>query len=178
MRHNRRMTIEHLPHDGFVLADGEGRHLDFLNNLATIKLAAGSSGSMSVVEFLAPWGFGPPEHRHNDEDELFIVLEGDLRFYTGGAEMVGGAGSFAHLPRAVPHTFQVISDTARFITVTASATTVPQFDAMVAALGTPTDHPAIPEPAYIDPARVAEVCAAHGIDIVGPPPPPLGGDVR
>lgn len=157
-----------------VLAPGEGQHLDFLNHLATIKVAAGTERSMSVVEFVAPQGFGPPVHRHNDEDELFIVLDGELRFFTGGNEFPGGAGSFAYLPRAIPHTFQVITESARLVNVTASTTTVPRFDQMVAALGTPTRGMAMPEPQPIDPALVAEVCAAHNIDILGPPPPPLG----
>lgn len=56
-----------------VLAQGEGRHLHFLNNLATIKVSPGSDGSMSAVEFLAPKGFGPPLHCHRDEDELGAV---------------------------------------------------------------------------------------------------------
>lgn len=167
------MSIQHSlsAQETIVLGPGEGHHLSFLNNLATVKLSAGETGSMSVVEFLAPHGFGPPEHRHNDEDELFVVLEGELRFFTGGDEIAGGAGTFAHLPRAIPHTFQVMSESARFLNVTAGST--PRFDAMVQALGEPTDRIALPDPAYIDPARVAEVCAAHGIDIVGPPPPPL-----
>jgi quercetin dioxygenase-like cupin family protein len=168
------MSIEHaLASQSLVLASGEGQHLEFLNNLATVKVAAGSEGSMSVVEFLAPEGFGPPEHRHNDEDELFIVLDGELRFFTGGEQFAGGAGSVAFLPRAIPHTFQVVTKSARLINVTASTTTVPRFDQMVAALGTPTDRIDLPELAPIDPARVAEVCKAHNIDIVGPPPPPL-----
>lgn len=167
------MTLEHALAQSIVLAPGEGEHYDFLNNLATVKLAAGDQGSMSVVEFLAPRGFGPPEHRHNDEDELFIVLEGELRFFTGGSEIAGGEGAFAFLPKAIPHTFQVVSDSARILNVTASRTTVPQFDRMVATLGAPTDRLTLPEPGAIDPGAVAEVCATHNIDIVGPPPPPL-----
>jgi quercetin dioxygenase-like cupin family protein len=169
------MSIHHALANPEVIAlgPGEGQHLAFLDNLATIKVPAAGTRSMSVVEFLAPHGFGPPEHRHNDEDELFIVLDGELRFFVGGAEMAGAAGGVAYLPRAIPHTFQVISDSARLINVTASSTTTPRFDEMVAALGAPTDQTGLPEPAPIDPARVAEVCAAHGIDIVGPPPPPL-----
>lgn len=156
-----------------VLADGEGQHYDFLNNLATVKVAAGTDGSMSVVEFLGPQGFGPPEHRHNDEDELFVVMEGELRFFTGGKVLSGGPGTIAFLPRAVPHTFQVVSASARFLNVTSSPSSVPRFDAMVAALGTATNSRSIPEEGYIDPGQVAEVCAAHNIDIVGPPPGPL-----
>jgi quercetin dioxygenase-like cupin family protein len=172
------MTHQHLSHDAIVVPPGEGEHLDFLNHLATIKVPGAASGSMSAVEFLGPRGFGPPQHRHEDEDELFVVLDGELRFFAGGDEMVGGAGALAHLPRTVPHTFQVMTETARFVVVTASGTAPPRFDAMVSALGSPTDRPVIPEPSYIDPSRVAEVCAAHGIEIVGPPPPPLPDDGR
>lgn len=171
------MSIEHtLASQSIVLAPGEGRHLDFLDNLATIKVPAAGERTMSVVEFLAPHGFGPPEHRHNDEDELFIVLEGELRFFTGGEEFDGDAGTFAYLARAIPHTFQVLSESARIVNVTASLATPPRFDEMVAALGTPATRLSLPEPGYIDPAQVAEVCAAHNIDIVGPPPPPLSNN--
>ena len=152
-----------------VLAAGEGQHFEFLNHLATIKLQ-GQGRTMSVVEFLAPQGFGPPEHRHNDEDELFFVLDGEVRFLTGGHEALAGEGGFAHLPHGETHTFQVLSPTARFVTVTASTAGAPRFDQMVSTLGTPTTTVAMPEPGYIDPARVAEVCASFGIDIVGPPP--------
>ncbi len=169
------MTIEHTLANGesIVVAPGDGQHLAFLNQLATIKVAAGSSRSMSVVEFLAPQGFGPPEHRHNDEDELFIVLDGELRFFTGGTEISGETGSVAYLPRAIPHTFQVVSKTARLINVTASTLVVPRFDQMVSELGTPTDQIGMPDPIEIDPGLVAAVCAANNIDIVGPPPPAL-----
>jgi len=154
----------------FVLAANQGHHLEFLNHLATIKVAAGDNGSMSVVEFLAPQGFGPPLHRHLDEDELFIIFDGELQFHTGDRTIPAGAGAYAFLPRAIPHTFQVLTDSARFVNVTSSTAATPQFDQMVTALGAPTRTLAIPEAAYIDPARVAEVCAAHGIEILGPPP--------
>lgn len=155
-----------------ILAPGEGTHLEFLNNLATVKVAAGEHGSMSVVEFLAPEGFGPPMHNHLEEDELFIVLEGTIALHTGGDRFEARAGSYAMLPHAVPHTFQVLTQTARIINVTSSNSTAPRFDRMVAGLGKPTDRLTVPEPTDIDPARVAQVCHDHGIEIVGPPPAP------
>ncbi len=156
-----------------ILEPGGGEHYHFLNHLATVKVSAGPDGQMSVVEFLAPRGFGPPVHRHNDEDELFVVLEGEIVLRTGGVERSCGAGGIALLPRAVPHGFQVLSEQARILNVTGSSSGPPRFDEMVAALGTPTEVPAMPSPGPIDPGHVAEVCAAHGIDILGPPPPPL-----
>lgn len=161
-----------MPH-AVVLAGGEGEHLSFLNQLATIKHSPGSTGSMSIVEFTAPQGLGPPEHIHREEDELFLVLEGELQLMISGQRTTAGEGALAVLPRGVAHTFQVISKVSRFINVTASDTAVPRFDAMVSALGSPTEAGLMPEPGYVDPTHVAEVCAAHGIDIVGPPPAPL-----
>lgn len=177
VRHDRRMTTTHLSQGAYLVPSGEGSHHHFLNHLATVKVAPGDTGAVSVVEFVAPRGFGAPEHRHDTEDEVFIVLEGELRFRTGDAEATGASGSVTYLPRRRSHTFQVLSDTARFIVVNASATAdAPRFAEMVIALGAPTDEPSIPEPVYIDPARVAEICAAHGVDIVGPPPAPLPTD--
>ncbi len=156
------------------LGPGGGEHYHFLNHLATVKVSGGSEGQLSVVEFLAPRGFGPPLHRHNHEDELFLVLAGEIAVRIDGVEERCEEGGIALLPRGVPHGFQVLSEDARILNVTGSSQGAPQFDAMVAALGTPIADPRLPSPVAIDPGDVAEVCAAHGIDILGPPPPPLG----
>lgn len=156
-----------------VIAPGAGTHLHFLNHLATVKVAAGADGAMSVVEFTAPRGFGPPLHRHRDEDELFVVLDGQVAFHAGGDRLVTDTAGVALLPRGLPHTFQVLSHTARFTCVTACRTGEPRFDQMVSRLGVPTHEPRLPEPGYIDATYVADVCQAHGIEVVGPPPAAL-----
>jgi quercetin dioxygenase-like cupin family protein len=158
-----------------VLARGEGTHLHFLNNLATIKVSPGTEGSMSVVEFSANRGFGPPLHTHRDEDELVVVLDGEVAFRSGETELIATTGASAYLPHAIPHTFQVLSETARMLSVTSSASSTPQFDQMVAALGEPVTAPTIPVEMDIDPGQVALINDAHGIDILGPPPAPLAG---
>lgn len=157
----------------FALAANEGRHFHFLNHLATVKVPAGEGGALSAVEFVGPKGFGPPLHCHDTEDEMFIVLDGEMVFRSGDVETVAGEGGYVFLPHGRPHIFQVLSETARFATITASQVVAPEFDRMVTALGTPTDTPELPVPGPIDPAHVAEVCRAHGIEILGPPPAPL-----
>lgn len=157
----------------YLLQRDEGDHRHFLNHLATTKVAAGNDGSMTVVEFVAERGFGPPLHRHLDEDELFILLEGEVHLSSGEQTMVAREGATVFLPHGVAHTFQVHSDTARISTITASATGTPRFDRMVAELGTPIDGTVVPAPIEIDPANVAAVCAANGIEVLGPPPSPL-----
>lgn len=155
-----------------VHAPGSGHHFHFLNHLATVKVR-GEDGAMSVVEFTAPRGFGPPLHRHHDEDELFVVLDGEVAFHLGDDRSVAAAGAIAHLPHAIPHTFQVRSATARFVTVTAVRDGAPRFDQRVAALGVPVTEASLPELGPIDPTHVADVCLAHGVDVLGPPPAPL-----
>ncbi len=156
-----------------VLDPDDGANLHFLNNLATIKVAPGSTGSMSVVEFLSPRGFGPPLHCHRDEDELVVVLDGEVEFRSGDETVVASAGACAYLPHGIPHTFQVLSTTARMLSVTSSAVLSPQFDRMVTALGEPTDEPTLPPETEIDPGHVALISGEHGVDILGPPPAPL-----
>lgn len=155
-----------------VLGPGVGHHLHFLGHLATIRVS-GEAGALSVVEFQAARGIGAPRHLHDDEDELFLVQEGTLVFHVGDVEHPAGPGGLAYLPAGIEHTFQVHSTHARFTCVTASRTASPRFDRMVRALGEPTPAPTLPEPAPIDPGHVAQVCADHGVRIVGPPPAPL-----
>jgi len=157
----------------YVLALDEGEHRHFLNHLATTKVDAGESGSMAAIEFVAPKGFGPPLHAHDDEDELMIVLNGEIAFQTGDDEQIGTAGSTVYLPHGVPHTFQVLSESARFTTVTARLHGAPLFGRFVAELGDDLTNPVTPAPIEIAPAAVAESGARHGITILGPPPPPL-----
>ncbi len=106
------MTTQHLPMEALVLGPDEGTHLHFLNHLATIKVA-GEAGSMNVVEFLAPGGFGPPLHSHRNEDELFVILEGEVSVRSGDIEGLAGRGSCVFLPSGRPHTFQNLSESWR-----------------------------------------------------------------
>jgi quercetin dioxygenase-like cupin family protein len=153
-----------------VLPQGVGGHFAFLNTLATVKLGGDRSGGvLSCVELLAPRGFGPPLHRHDVEDELFYIADGEVRFMAGDTDEVAVSGGTVWLPKLLPHQFQVLSDTARIFQVTTPA----QFEDFVAALGTPMESATLPEPVDIDGAQVAKVCAEFQIEVLGPPPPPL-----
>ncbi len=147
-----------------------GDAFDFLGTLLTVKVdGAGSGGALTCLEVLARRGFGPPLHRHRVEDELFHVVEGEVRYVCGGTDEVVTAGGTVWLPRLVPHQFQVLSGTARYLHVSTPA----GFEHVVAAAGTPIRHPVLPDPHPVDEARLARVCADAGIEVLGPPPPPL-----
>lgn len=157
-----------------VLARDEGTHHHVLGQLATIKATAGDTGSLTAVEVVADRGFGPPLHCHRDEDELVVVLDGEVAFRSGDSETVASTGACAYLPHGVPHTFQVLSASARMLSVTASVAASPQFDKMFEAMGTPAAEPVMPTgPVEVDPGELAAINVAHGVDILGPPPGPL-----
>lgn len=153
-----------------MVARDQGDHFHFLNNLFTAKLTSEqTNGLISVMEFLAPRDFAPPLHQHDLEDELFYIIDGDVWFSCGNAEQVHTTGATVWLPRKLPHTFQVRSETARVLQVSSPA----QFERFVAALGTPTTTPTLPIPEDVDPEHVARVCAEFNIEVLGPPPAPL-----
>ncbi|MGH3676896.1 MAG: cupin domain-containing protein [Mycobacterium sp.] len=152
-----------------LVARDQGEH--FLDTLYTAKInSEQSNGAITAMEFQAPRNFGPPLHRHDAEDEMFYIIAGELWLSCGDVEAVHGEGAVVWLPRGLPHTFQVRSETARVLHVSTPA----QFERMLARLGRPTESPVLPEPAEIDPARLAEVCREFSIEVLGPPPQPIG----
>ncbi|MEO1055903.1 MAG: cupin domain-containing protein [Actinomycetota bacterium] len=157
----------------YILGRDEGLHHHFLNHLATTKVV-GDDAAMSAVEFTMLRGFGPPLHRHDVDDEIIVVLDGTIAVRSGNDKHIATSGAMAFLPHAVPHSFQVLSATARILTISSSAgEPSPSFDSMVAELGERADGPTMPEPSEIDPGHVAAVNSAHGIEVLGPPPSPL-----
>src|SRR5690349_4948705 len=139
---------------------GEGDNFTFLNTLYTAKLnSEQTKGTLTAMEFLAPRNFGPPVHRHDAEDELFYLIEGEMWFSCGDVEAVHGTGAVIWLPRGLPHTFQVRSESARVFQVS----TPGGFEHLVVALGEPSASAELPTPQDIDPGHVAEVCAQFNI---------------
>ena len=150
----------------------EGKHFHFLDTLYTAKVnSEETNGILTAMEFQAPKNFGPPVHRHEAEDELFYLIDGEMWFSCGEVEAVHTTGAVIWLPRGLPHTFQVRSETARVFQVS----TPGGFEQLVGALGRPTEEPALPKPEPIDPGHVADVCRQFGIEALGPPPAPMPG---
>jgi len=68
-----------------------------------------TNGAMSVVEFADPRDHATPLHIHEAEDEVWIVLAGEISFYVGDDRIDLQAGQVAHGPRGVPHAYRVRS---------------------------------------------------------------------
>lgn len=82
-------------------------------NLATILVSSEeTNGTFSLLKTLLRKGFGPPMHVHEREDESNYILEGEIMYQIGEQTIIGRAGDYIHLPKKIPHTFQLISETA------------------------------------------------------------------
>jgi quercetin dioxygenase-like cupin family protein len=89
-----------------------------------------------------------------DEDEMFIVLEGRYSFMTEGEWTEAGPGAVVWLPRGSVHTFRNVGDvTARHWAISTPSgfeTFFARAEALFAAPGGP------------DPARMVALAAEHG----------------
>ena len=65
-----------------------------------------TNGEYSVVVSTTPPDGGPPLHVHENEDELFYVLEGEYEFRCGEKKIRVSKGALVHLPRKLPHGFR------------------------------------------------------------------------
>jgi mannose-6-phosphate isomerase-like protein (cupin superfamily) len=153
--------------DAFFLEAGEGQPIWFLDNRMTVKATAGSTGgAFGLLESVIAPGFSPPLHVHHREDESFWVLEGELTMRCGDQTFRAGPGAFVFLPREVPHTFVVESDTpARMLTLL----TPGGGEGVFIDGGRRPEHDGLPPSAPPDIEALKRVSEHYGAEIVGPP---------
>jgi quercetin dioxygenase-like cupin family protein len=80
-----------------------------------------SGGDWAVVEWRVSAGDEPPMHTHTREDETLYVVEGAITAYVGDETIEVEAGSYAALPKNVPHGFTVRGEHVRLIVTVAPA---------------------------------------------------------
>jgi mannose-6-phosphate isomerase-like protein (cupin superfamily) len=159
----------HTRASGFVVAADEGQPFWFLNTLTITKVGSDQcGGQMSIVDHRVPPGFAPPPHLHHHSDEALLILDGHLDGFCGDHRWRAGPGSLVFMPRAIPHGFAVSDAGPGRIIIVASPG---GFDQFVAAVGEPAPDLCLPVPVPPDPARLTQLAAAHGIQILPPAEP-------
>ncbi len=88
-----------------VVQPGQGRAGQLGPGLGVVFKIWGdeTGGSLSVVEHPFDVGVLVPPHVHSREDELSIVLEGEMGFRSGDRETVLGSGGYIVKPRGELH---------------------------------------------------------------------------
>lgn len=124
-----------------------------------LEVPAHTTGlQLSVMRWQGCAPGGPPLHLHPEQDELFLVDDGEYRFQCEERQFLLRAGDSLFLPRGLPHTFRQISPSGRLRFLYTPAGQMEDFFAALARL----DGPPSPETAHT-------LFAAHGMRVVGPP---------
>ena len=150
------MTIFEGPR-AFKVEGSEARSLHMRGTLWTV-LADGedTDGIVGALDERCPHGIRAPMHVHDDADEIFYVLEGNLTFFVGQQRIEAAPGAFVYLPRFVHHGFQCNSTEARVFNFVTPA----GFEQLILDNGTPTHYDAGPirdDPHSTHPQLSAEV---------------------
>jgi quercetin dioxygenase-like cupin family protein len=74
-----------------------------------------TEGKLSVLEYTGNVKGGPPLHFHNNQDEIFYILEGKYTFQVGEEKYMMTAGDTIFLPRQIPHSFAQISEKGKML---------------------------------------------------------------
>jgi mannose-6-phosphate isomerase-like protein (cupin superfamily) len=100
---------------------GGGERLRFGEVEVVVKASADTTGgAFTIFEESEP--VDTPLHVHENEDELFYVLEGEHVFQVGDQEFRAGPGGLVFAPRGVPHAQRrALPRTGRILVITSPA---------------------------------------------------------
>jgi mannose-6-phosphate isomerase-like protein (cupin superfamily) len=104
-----------------VVAAGGGERLNVLGEDIRVKLSgAETRGEFALFLETTPPNAGPPPHIHGNEDETFVVIEGEYEFLVGSETKRVKAGDVVYGPKGVPHTFKNVGAVVGRMYVTAT----------------------------------------------------------
>lgn len=94
-----------------IVKNSEGMVLNVLGDNQNIKLTGkDTNGQYTLIEQNNLPGVGIPPHVHENEDEVFQVLEGQVEISVGGKMRTLNAGDLIFCPKGVPHSWKVIGE--------------------------------------------------------------------
>lgn len=161
--------IEEMQAKTILLENKQGRPLWHLDALLSFKaLSTETNAQFWAAEGLADSRMAVPLHLHTQEDEFWFVLEGEFRFTIGDQTSTGGPGTFIYIPRNVPHSFQVLSATGRWLGGGIGS----GFDQWFFETGEPAQTLTLP-PASVVPPNVEVLVSSlkeYHTEVLGPPP--------
>ncbi len=117
-----------------------------------------TEGQLSVLEYTGHAKGGPPLHFHNNQDEIFYILEGEYKFQVGDEKYLMNEGDTIFLPRQIPHSFAQISEKGKMLFFFQPSGDMENYFRKTGSLKSmPT------------PEEGAKIFADHDMKVVGPP---------
>jgi mannose-6-phosphate isomerase-like protein (cupin superfamily)/catechol 2,3-dioxygenase-like lactoylglutathione lyase family enzyme len=81
----------------------------FLDTMVVVRNPEGAPRFPLVMELIVPPGGSPPRHVHQDLNDAFFLLEGEVVLSVGSETVVARPGTYAVVPVGSDHTFRVTS---------------------------------------------------------------------
>ncbi|NAY91090.1 cupin domain-containing protein [Muricauda sp. JGD-17] len=94
-----------------IVTKNEGNRLNVLGDNQNIKLTGeDTNGQYTLIEQNNQPGIGIPPHVHENEDEVFQVLSGQVEMSVGNNTTTLQAGDLIFCPKGVPHSWKVVGE--------------------------------------------------------------------
>lgn len=140
-----------------IVMENQGTHLNVIGDNQTLKLSGkDTNGQFTLIEQNNEPGMGIPMHVHENEDEIFHVLEGQLEVTVGDSTSILNPGDLGFLPRNIPHAWRVVGETPSKVLLSIFPAGLEVMFAELSKL----------EPGPPDLERVAEIAANYSIQFV------------
>ena len=135
----------------------EGKTINVLGDIQTIKLTGKeTNGLFTLIEEENVPGAAIPMHVHENEDEVFKVIQGEMELTVGDKTTILRAGDLAFGPRGVPHTWKIVgTKKAKVILSVFPAGIEVMFEELASLPAGPPDLP-----------KVADICGRYGISFI------------
>ncbi|BCX04982.1 MAG: hypothetical protein KatS3mg053_2920 [Candidatus Roseilinea sp.] len=105
------------PTPGYALAKADGQAIWTMGECITFKATRALTGNaFTLIEDVVAPGGEPPPHFHENEDEAYYILEGEMNVTVGEETFHAAPGTFVFLPRGIPHHWKIVgSNLVRFL---------------------------------------------------------------
>lgn len=140
----------------------------FLDTLAVLRNPADGPDTPTVLELIVPPGGSPPRHVHQELNDAFYMLEGEVVLSCGDETVIARPGTYAVIPLGTDHTFRVTSSVpARMLMIHDDDS----FLRMVQDGGVPAPDHVLPRPGEVnvDMEALSRLVEDHDSHVVGPP---------
>jgi quercetin dioxygenase-like cupin family protein len=97
--------------DPKIVKSNQGTLLNVMGDKQNIKLTGSDTNEQfTLIEQFNDPGIGIPPHVHENEDEVFQVLEGEVEMSIGNEATMMKAGDIIFCPKGIPHSWKVVGD--------------------------------------------------------------------
>lgn len=94
-----------------IVKNNQGQKLNVLGDNQVIKLSGkDTNGQFTLIEQNNEPGVGIPHHVHENEDEVFQVIHGQVEMIIGDNTTLLNSGDLIFCPKGIPHSWRVVGE--------------------------------------------------------------------